>query len=128
MAIHTATMTINVLTLDHAAIKRRLQGRFGGNAAAAARMWPGVNSAPNRSTLSRWLRGLTHPRTKDDLLGFAGALDLDPFALWKIKVSGFPRLYVRIISAIWSDTWMALSPALGFLTEMVKPAEVWPSG
>ena len=42
----------------------------------------GINK-PNRSTVLRWFRGNTLPRSQENLLSLAAVLDLDPFSLWQ---------------------------------------------
>ena len=116
---------INMLTLDNKAIITRIDDRFGGNLAAVSRSWP-AGDPPHRSTIMRWLRQETLPRSAHDLLAFCGALDLDPFALWRVSPATFPALCARLIKASRAGSWTGLLPALSFLEPFVGPTPEWP--
>jgi hypothetical protein len=114
-----------VLTLDCDAVMARIDHKFSGNLAAVSRSWP-VADPPHRSTILRWLRRETLPRSAHELLGFAGALDLDPFALWGVSPTTFPALCARLVKASRARSWADLLPALSFLAPFVGPTPEWP--
>ena len=116
-----------MLAFDCEAMRARITGRFGGNLAAVARAWPRGLVPPNRSTILRWVRGETLPRGRDDLLGLAGALDLDPFALWRINATTFTTLCERMFAASLTGSWPRLLPALSFLDGFVRSSRDWPA-
>ena len=49
---------------------------------------------PDRSTVTRWLSsdGSHFPRDEERILALAGALDVDPTALWTFDTQTFPIL------------------------------------
>jgi hypothetical protein len=116
---------VDVLTLDRGAVTARIDKRFGGNLAAVSRNWP-TGDPPHRSTIMRWLRQETLPRTARELLSFCGALDLDPFALWGVAPATFPALCARPVKASRAGSWAGLLPALSFLEPFVGPTAEWP--
>jgi hypothetical protein len=93
--------------------------------AAVSRAWP-VGEPPHRSTILRWLRRDTLPRSGSELLAFSGALDLDPFALWGVAPATFPALCARLVKASRTGAWGKISPALSFLSPFVGPTPAWP--
>jgi hypothetical protein len=112
---------VDVLTLDCGAVTARIDERFDGNLAAVSRNWP-VGDPPHRSTILRWLRQETLPRSAHELLSFCGALDLDPFSLWGVAPATFPALCARLVKASRAGSWAGLLPALSF----VGPTPEWP--
>lgn len=116
---------VDVLTLDCDAVTARIDNQFGGNLAAVSRNWP-AGDPPHRSTILRWLRRETLPRSARELLSFCGALDLDPFALWGIAPATFPALCARLVKASRAGSWAGLLPALSFLEPFVGPTPEWP--
>jgi hypothetical protein len=116
---------MTMLTLDCEAVTARINDAFGGNLAAVSRNWP-LGDPPHRSTIMRWLRRETLPRSARELLSFSGALDLDPFALWGVAPGTFPALCARLIKASRARSWADLLPALSFLTPFVGPTPEWP--
>lgn len=110
---------------DLGLLARVVQDRFDGTAAAVARRWP-KKPVPHRSTISRWLRGATLPQTERAFLSFAGALDLDPFALWDLSGGQFPRVCARIWKLLHMRKWPAFDSNLSFLTNFVACVPDWP--
>jgi hypothetical protein len=117
---------VKVLTIDVDALQRRLQRKFSGNISAVAVAWPYDFQAPHRSTILRWFKGQTLPRTEQHLLCLAAALDLDPLALWHLVPERFPVLCARVLEAVASDDWGHLMYGLSFLARFVLPSRNWP--
>jgi hypothetical protein len=117
--------TVHVLTLDCGAVIARIDHKLAGNVAAVSRSWP-VANPPHRSTILRWVRRETLPRSAHELLAFSAALDLDPFALWGISPATFPALCARLVKASRAGSWADLLPALSFLAPFVGPTADWP--
>ena len=113
-----------MLELRQDLIISRLRGS-GRSIAAIAASWPN-EAAPHRSTLLRWLKSPVLPRSARQLLGLAGALDLDPFALWAFAPDTFDILCARVIRASRSRRWAMLHPALSFLADFIGPVDTWP--
>ncbi len=116
---------VDVLRLDYDAVKARIDQKFDGNLAAVSRNWP-VSNPPHRSTIQRWLRRDTLPRSAQELMAFSAALDLDPFALWGVSTATFPALCARLVKASRAGSWANLLPALSFLAPFVGPTPEWP--
>jgi len=115
-----------MIALDRQSIRRRIAERFDGTVARVTERWPGGSDPPHRSTILRWLHGQTLPRCQSDLLAFAGALDLDPFALWHINSATFAALCNRMRAAAWTGAWSGLLPTLSFLDDFLRPSQAWP--
>jgi hypothetical protein len=115
-----------MLLLDRRALSEHVALRFDGNVASIANRWP-TDDAPHRSTILRWLSGQTLPRSAEQLLCFAGALDLDPFALWEFPGNRFGTLCARIIEIALRNRWQDLLPALSFVREFLGPTANWPN-
>lgn len=77
----------------------------------------------NRSTFWRWLRPAgTLPRDEATFLRFAAALDVDPFALWDVAPSTFPRLATLLLRGAREK------PTLRHLHAHLRPQKSdWPS-
>lgn len=113
-----------MLELRQEVIRRRLLAT-GRGVVDVARDWP-VEDAPHRTTLYRWLQSQTLPRSQRHLLGLAGALDVDPFALWAVTAPTFERVVARVTRVLWSKEWARIHPALSFLEFFVGPLAEWP--
>jgi hypothetical protein len=114
-----------MLSLDVRGIRARVDLIFKGNIAAVALRWPTPN-APDRATLGRWLLRQSLPRTDNQVLSLAGALNLDPFALWSLTPSTFPALCARLVTAFRVGKWERLTPALTFIKPFIEPTSEWP--
>jgi hypothetical protein len=90
-----------------------------------AHRWP-VSPEPHRSTITRWLNRKTLPHRSEQLLAFAGALDLDPVALWRVGPGSFLALRGRVAAAMRTQRWSSLDPSLAFLAELFEPSAEWP--
>lgn len=112
-----------MLSLRRELIEKRVHERFGGSSARIAEAWPG--NPPNRSTLHRWLRGDTMPRSSRQLLGLAGALDVDPFSLWSFDAANFESLCARVAAIARWGSWPLLH-SLAFVADFIGPLEPWP--
>lgn len=113
-----------MLELRRDLIISRVKGS-GRSIAAIAASWPN-EAAPHRSTLLRWLKGSVLPRSARELLGLAGALDLDPFVLWTFAPDKFDILCARVVRASRTHRWTMLHPALSFLADFIGPVDEWP--
>jgi hypothetical protein len=115
-----------MLTIDREALRERLQRLFQGNISAVAAAWPHNQTQPHRSTILRWFSGDTLPRTEENLLSLAAALDLDPFALWHLAPATFPAFCARIFEAASSGNWNRIMSGLAFVGQFVLPSKNWP--
>jgi hypothetical protein len=115
----------SMLEFDRARLISRVSSHFDGSAAAVAACWP-TDNAPNRSTVLRWLKGNSLPQSSDTILALAGALDLDPFALWRIKPELFEKVCARVEKAARSRRSSQLMPALSFVESFVGTTANWP--
>lgn len=113
------------LKLDREALVRR-QKELYKSVAAVAEKWPGMEECPHRSTLLRWFRGVTLPQSKNEVLSLAGALDLDPWALWAITPELFEIACERVLSVLRGGQWHAWKPAYRFAQDFVRSALHWP--
>lgn len=116
---------VDVLRMDYEAVAARIAAKFGGNLAAVSRNWP-TEDPPHRSTVQRWLKQETLPRSARELLAFSAALDLDPFALWGVSPATFPHLCERLVKASRMRSWTDVFHGLSFLAEFVGPTPEWP--
>src|SRR5688572_1211533 len=126
--LHAAADRCNILVvvqLDLDAIRSRIKRVFEGKAARVINEWP-TEPAPHPSTLSRWLNGKTLPRTRDDLLSLAGALDLDPLAMWTTTKEQFPSDCAKVVRSFHDGKWTRLDITLSYLREFVGPLIEWP--
>lgn len=100
--------------------------RFGGSFSAIAAAWL-TDPAPHRSTVLRWLRSGTYPKSAQQLLALAGALDVDPFSLWIFRLEAFDVLRARISRlARRRRGWSRLHAALSFLEHFIGSTAEWP--
>jgi len=106
-------------------IEKCVAETFRGSIAQLAAAWP-VAPAPHRSTVLRWLKEGTLPRSAKDFLALAGALDVDPFALWSLRVESFDLLCSRILRVSRARRWSQLHLALSFLDSFIGPLAEWP--
>jgi hypothetical protein len=113
-----------MLTFDRDRIRLRVDRRFGGSPAAVARAWPTTDS-PDRSTIGRWLSAETLPQSSEMVLGLAGALDLDPTALWCVPSESYRALAQRIGQLAVDGHTSKLAPA-AFLLDFIQPRIAWP--
>ncbi len=114
-----------MLEMDVQSIQEQIDRLFGGKVASVLNRWP-TEFPPNRSTISRWLQRKSLPHSAEQLLSLAGALDLDPFALWQIKPATFPLLCMRVLKAYRQDKWESLLDASSFIKPFFSPASDWP--
>jgi hypothetical protein len=113
-----------MLIFDVARLNERINKRFDGSPAAVVRAWP-TDEAPTRSTIGRWLTSKTLPKSADTILGLAGALDLDPIALWHVAPGSFHRVSRQIEKLVSGHSFGPLAPA-GFLPAFILPSVDWP--
>jgi hypothetical protein len=116
-----------MLRLDAECIRVAIDERFGGSIsrlAAALALEP----PPDRSTVTRWLSsdGSHFPRDEERVLALAGALDVDPTALWTFDTETFPILWPKITRAARTGKWSGLLTPLSFLRHFTEPSEEWP--
>ena len=79
--------------------------------------------------MTRWLSsdGSHFPRDEERILALAGALDIDPTALWTFDADTFPILWPKITRAARTGKWSELLTPLSFLRHFAEPADEWPS-
>jgi len=116
------------LMLDTEVIRSLIDRRFGGSIARLAASLS-LEPSPDRSTVARWLssEGKHFPRDEERILALAGALDLDPTALWTFDEENFPTVWPRIVQASRTGRWNGLLKALAFLQLFTEPADEWPA-
>jgi hypothetical protein len=78
--------------------------------------------------VTRWLSsdGRHFPRDEERILALAGALDVDPTALWTFDAENFPTLWPKIVRAARTGRWSGLLKALAFFRYFSDQAEEWP--
>ena len=83
---------------------------------------------PDRSTVTRWLSsdGSHFPRDEERILALAGALDVDPTALWTFDTQTFPVLWPKVLRAARTGKWSGLLTPLSFLRHFTDMADQWP--
>ncbi|HEX9294842.1 MAG TPA: hypothetical protein VF881_03380 [Polyangiaceae bacterium] len=116
-----------MLRLHGACIRDAIDERYGGSIsrlAAALSLEP----RPDRSTVTRWISsdGSHFPRDEERILALAGALDVDPTALWTFDTDTFPVLWPKITRAARTGKWSGLLTPLSFLRHFAEPADEWP--
>lgn len=82
---------------------------------------------PDKATISRWLNGVTFPRSRDELFGLAGALDVDPLALLSLSDVTWPGLCDAVRSYNWTPLLAPAVQRFWFLRELIVPDKDWPS-
>src|SRR5215470_1763903 len=117
-----------MLKLHGEYIRGAIDALYGGSIsrlAAALSLEP----RPDRSTVTRWLSsdGSHFPRDEERILALAGALDVDPTALWTFDTQSFPVLWPKITRAARTGKWSGLLTPLSFLRHFIEPADAWPS-
>jgi hypothetical protein len=117
-----------MLRLHGGCIRGVIDDKYGGSIsrlAAALSLEP----PPDRSTVTRWLSsdGSHFPRDEERILALAGALDVDPTALWTFDADTFPVLWPKITRAARTGKWSGLLTPLSFLRHFAEPADEWPS-
>ena len=85
------------MRLDCECIRGVIDAKYGGSIsrlAAALSLEP----PPDRSTVTRWLSsdGSHFPRDEERIFALAGALDIDPTALWTFDADTFHVLWPKI--------------------------------
>src|SRR5262249_10546285 len=63
---------------------------------------------------------------EERILALAGALDVDPTALWTFDTETFPVLWPKISRAARTGKWSGLLTPLSFLRHFAEGAEEWP--
>ena len=96
-----------------------------GGVSALLANWPS-EVAPNRTTVSRWLGGITVPQSSHQLLSLAAAMDVDPFALWSPEPEQFAQIVTLVVRALRQKKWGRLYPALSFIEHFNGPVREWP--
>jgi len=118
---------VSALRLDSERIRGLIGDRFGGSISRLAAALP-LDEPPDRSTVTRWLSsdGRHFPRDEERILALAGALDVDPTALWTFDAENFPTLWPKIVRAARTGRWSGLLKALAFFRYFSDQAEEWP--
>jgi len=119
--------SVSALRLDSDRIRGLIADRFGGSISRLAAALP-LDEPPDRSTVTRWLSsdGRHFPRDEERILALAGALDVDPTALWTFDPENFPTLWPKIVRASRTGRWSGLLKALAFFRYFSDQAEEWP--
>jgi hypothetical protein len=116
-----------MLRLDGPRIRGAIDERYGGSISRLASALT-LEPPPDRSTVTRWLTsdGSHFPRNEERILALAGALDIDPTALWTFDTESFPVLWPKIVRAARSGKWSGLLNSLSFLRHFADATEQWP--
>ncbi len=94
----------------------------------AVRQDGGKIPPPDKATVSRWLNGVTFPRSRDELFGLAGAFDVDPLALLGLPGDvTWPGLCDAVRSYNWTPQLAPGVQRFWFLRELILPGRDWPS-
>jgi hypothetical protein len=114
--------------LNSVVIRSLIEQRFGGSISRLAEALS-LDPPPNRSTVARWLSsdGRLFPRDQDRILALAGALDVDPLALWTFDEENYPTLWPKIIRASQTGHWSGLLKPLAFLQSFMESEDEWPA-
>ena len=117
-----------MLRLDGECIRGIIDAKYGGSISRLAAALA-IEPPPDRSTVTRWLSsdGSHFPRDEERILALAGALDIDPTALWTFDAETFPVLWPKIMRAARTGKWSELLTPLSFLRHFAEPADEWPS-
>jgi hypothetical protein len=121
MSVSHKDLPLRKKWLNHRA-KERL-----GSGAGIVRGWP-TEDAPSRSAVWRWMNSESaNGIPPNQVLAFAGALDVDPFALFEFT----PDLYAKLCSEIARRIAFAKSIGLLFKQfawahDVIAPDETWP--
>jgi hypothetical protein len=71
---------------------------------------------------------VTFPRSRDELFGLAGALDVDPLALLSLSSNlSWPELCDAVISYNWDPELAPAVQRYWFLRDLILPDREWPS-
>lgn len=110
---------------DIEAVQRRFERLFANSDAQLIEHWP-AEKLPDRTSIWRWHSGKPL-KTKENLLSFAGALDLDPFALWTMTDDEFHALCSKVVQALREGKWSSnVHPSLKYVKEFIGPTNEWP--
>lgn len=82
----------------------------------------------NRSTVHRWLKTEKpkRPRTEEECLRLAAALDIDPVLLLDFDVDSFPSVCSDVAEALGAGKWEGPLHVIRFVGRFVVPATSWP--
>jgi hypothetical protein len=118
---------VSALRLDSDRIRELIGDRYGGSISRLAAALP-LDEPPDRSTVTRWLSsdGRHFPRDEERILALAGALDVDPTALWTFDAENFPMLWPKIVRAARTGRWSGLLKALAFFRYFADQSDDWP--
>lgn len=88
-----------------------------------------LDKPPHRVTVWRWINNPSGPFPKhaDAILALAGALDLDPMALWDMEDDEFRRRVHTFAVAIVRRRWKDQDRTFMFLEQMLDCAGEWPA-
>lgn len=122
----------NLLRLNLELVRTLVAGR---SLTQSLAQWPAVKRPngdrippPDKATISRWLNGVTFPRSRDELFGLAGALGVDPLAILSLTED---TSWGELCDAVRSyNLGPQLAPAVKrywFLRDLILPSREWPS-
>jgi hypothetical protein len=117
-----------MLRLDVECIRSVIDDKYAGSISRLAAALS-LDPPPDRSTVTRWLSsdGSHFPRDEERILALAGALDIDPMALWTFDAGTFHVLWPKIMRAARTGKWSELLTPLSFLRHFAEPADEWPA-
>jgi hypothetical protein len=118
---------MGVFTLEARRIRRLVEELYHGSIARLALALP-LARPPDRSTVNRWITsgGRHFPSSEERVLALAGALDVDPVALWSFDPENFGVLWPKIVRAAQRDRWAGLLKPLSFLRHYAAEHDEWP--
>lgn len=118
----------NLIRLNLELVRRLISGR---SITQLLARWPvatdpsrGRIPPPDKATISRWVNGVTFPRSRDELFGLAGALDVDPLALLSLL---WPELCAAVLAYFWDPRLAPAVQRYSFLGDLILPDPEWPS-
>jgi len=120
--------TLAMIEFRNQWLRKHINQKFGrGALQAIIQAWP-IHPSPSRQELWRWLNGevprIPIPSTK--ILPLAGALDIDPFALFETT----PRAYATLCTALMQDVASGKSGqlvrSLQWAHDLIVPNLDWP--
>lgn len=113
-----------MFTLRSSLLRELIRSKMGGYD-ALARSWPSSCRVPDSTTVWRWLSGKSH-LSSSNILPLAGALDLDPFALFDVTPTAFSALCQLFSRNIGGSHRGGLASDLRWMPELIAPRAEWP--
>lgn len=115
-----------MIEFRHSLVNDLMNRKFGTTGTAdLLRAWPEDFPPPHRTTIWRWLKGKISVPV-DEVMRLAGAIDLDPVALFESTPDDYAGLCVRLMQDIGSNEVSPWSQRLEWAHDLITPSENWP--